>query len=43
MFGKTREKLEEKYVKPVQNGIALIAVLSVVAFLMALVALAKVI
>jgi len=41
MFGKTREKLEDRYVKPVQQTIAGIAMIAVLAFAMALLALIR--
>lgn len=41
MFGKTREKLEAKYVEPVRTTMAGIAIVAVAAFLIALVALAR--
>lgn len=41
MFDKTREKVEEKYLKPVQNVIALIAIVAVAAFVISLMALAR--
>lgn len=41
MFGKTREKLEKKYVEPVQNAIGLIAIVAVLALVMAALALVK--
>jgi hypothetical protein len=42
VFGKTREKLEAKYVKPVQNGMAAVAIVAVLALFVALIALGKV-
>lgn len=40
MFKGTREKLEEKYIRPAENKITLSVILSVLAFIMAIVALA---
>jgi len=42
MFKKTRQKLEEKYVTPVQQAVTLIAMVAVAAFLMAFIALMRV-
>jgi hypothetical protein len=33
MFKKTREKIEEKYIRPAQDGIAIAIVLSMLAFI----------
>jgi len=40
MFNKTQDKLREKYIKPAQTGIAFAVVMSVLAFVLSMVAFA---